>query len=426
MAVFIYAGIQSGKKVTGEIDGADIKEVSTKLRNQKIIATSIKQSSKKDKTPQEMPISNAPIIFAGGNIHLNFGPWAKVPDKELLQFTKKISTMVKAGLPILDSIIMIRDQTLHVKMRSVATQICKDLNSGFSLSEAFSKHPTVFNNIYLNMLAAGEASGKLDDFLRKLVDLQEKTQKIVAGIKSALFYPIMLFTVATLITTFMLWKVVPVFEKMYGGMGLQLPGATLVILAASRFISNGNNILIIIGTVLTVRFTFKFLMNKIEPFRYFIHKRQLKLPLFGDIITKAVISRMTMIMANLQRAGVSIIDTLKIARSVTENLVFIYAINRISAKIVTGETLAKLFNDEKDVFPVQLAQLTAVGERTGNMEEMFQAISNYYEEEFDTVVKGLSTIIEPIMIVIIGAIIGALMVALYMPIFSMGQAIGGK
>ena len=236
----------------------------------------------------------------------------------------------------------------------------------------------------------------------------------------------MLFTVATLITTFMLWKVVPVFEKMYGGMGLQLPGATLVILAASRFISNGNNILIIIGTVLTVRFTFKFLMNKIEPFRYFVHKRQLKLPLFGDIITKAVISRMTMIMANLQRAGVSIIDTLKIARSVTENLVFIYAINRISAKIVTGETLAKLFNDEKDVFPVQLAQLTAVGERTGNMEEMFQAISNYYEEEFDTVVKGLSTIIEPIMIVIIGAIIGALMVALYMPIFSMGQAVGGK
>jgi type IV pilus assembly protein PilC len=423
MAIFAFEGIQTGKKISGEIDGGNIKEASIKLQNQKIIVISIKQSSKKDKTTKEIPLSNAPIIFFEGNIHLNFGPFGKIPTKELVQFTKKISTMIKAGLPILESISMIKDQTTHAKMRSVASQICKDLNAGLSLTEAFSKHPTVFNNIYINLIAAGEASGRLDDFLKKLVELQEKNQKIVAGIKSALFYPITLFTVATLITAFMLWKVVPVFEKMYGSMGVKLPAATSFIISASRFISSGPNILVMIAFFIGIRFAFKYLMKNMEPFRFAVHKFQLKIPLFGELIKKAVISRMTMIMANLQAAGVGIVETLKIAQTVTDNLVFVYAINRISEKIVTGDSLSKLFADEKHIFPAQLAQLTSVGENTGNMEEMFQSISNYYEEEFDTVVKGLSTIIEPLMIVVIGIIIGVLMVALYMPIFSMGQTI---
>jgi len=423
MAIFAFVGIQSGKKISGEIDGSNIKEASAKLQYQKIIVISIKQSSKKDKTTKEIPLSNAPIIFFEGNIYLNFGPFGKIPTKELVQFTKKISTMIRAGLPILESIAMIRDQTTHTRMRSVASQICKDLNAGLSLTEAFSKHPNVFNNIYINLIAAGEASGRLDDFLKKLVDLQEKNKKIVAGIKSALFYPITLLTVTTLITAFMLWKVVPVFEKMYGSMGVKLPVTTSFIISASHFISSGPNVLLIVVIFFVVRFCFKQIMKNVEPFRFAVHKFQLKIPLFGNLIQKATISRMTMIMANLQAAGVGIVETLKIAESVTDNLVFVYAINRISEKIVTGDSLSKLFADEKDVFPAELAQLTAVGENTGNMDEMFQSISNYYEEEFDTVVKGLSTIIEPIMIVVIGAIIGILMVALYMPIFNVGQVI---
>jgi type IV pilus assembly protein PilC len=423
MAVFAFEGIQTGKKVSGEIDGSNIKEASAKLQNQKIIILSIKLSSKKDSSLKDIPLTNAPITFFEGNIYLNFGPFGKVPTKELVQFTKKISTMIRAGLPILESITMIRDQTTHAKMRSIISQICKDLNAGSSLTEAFSKHPTVFNNIYINLIAAGEASGRLDDFLKKLVDLQEKNQKIVAGIKSALFYPVTLFTVATLITSFMLWKVVPVFEKMYGSMGVKLPASTAFIISASRFISSGPNVLALIAIFFGIRFGFKYLMKNVEPFRFAVHKFQLKIPLFGNLIQKAVISRMTMIMANLQAAGVGIVENLKIAESVTDNLVFVYAIRRISEKIVTGDSLSKLFADEKDIFPIELARLTEVGENSGNMEEMFQSISNYYEEEFDTVVKGLSTIIEPVMIVVIGAIIGILMVALYMPIFSVGKII---
>ena len=430
MASFIYAGVQAGKKIGGEISASDLKAASTKLRQKKIIVTSIKKgnentdSNKKSDALADIPISDAPIIFNKGQIYLNFGPWATVPPKELLQFTKKTATMIKAGLPILESIMMIRDQTVQIKMKMTANKIVKDLNSGVNLTEAFSKHPKVFDNIYLNMISAGEASGKLDEFLLKLVELLEKNSKIKAGIKSALFYPVMLLTVATTITIFMLWKVVPIFEKMYGAMGVKLPGATLVIVDASRFIADGGNILKIFLTIFLIRFIYKFLMKNLESFRHLMHKRFLKFPLFGDLIVKATVSRMCMIMANLTRAGVSIVDTLKISKAVTTNLVFIYALERISRQIVTGQTLSELLIKEEHIFPPQLAQLMAVGERTGNMEEMFTAIANYYEEEFDNVVAALSSIIEPLMIVLIGGIIGMLMIALYLPIFSMGNAIG--
>ena len=430
MASFIYAGVQAGKKIGGEISAPDLKSASIKLRLKKIIVTSIKKdngntdSNKKSDALADIPISDAPIIFNKGQIYLNFGPWATVPSKELLQFTKKTATMIKAGLPILESIMMIRDQTVQIKMKMTANKIVKDLNSGVNLTEAFSKHPKVFDNIYLNMISAGEASGKLDEFLLKLVELLEKNSKIKAGIKSALFYPVMLLTVATTITIFMLWKVVPIFEKMYGAMGVKLPGATLVIVDASRFIADGGNILKIFLTIFLIRFIYKFLMKNLESFRHLMHKRFLKFPLFGDLIVKATVSRMCMIMANLTRAGVSIVDTLKISKAVTTNLVFIYALERISRQIVTGQTLSELLIKEEHIFPPQLAQLMAVGERTGNMEEMFTAIANYYEEEFDNVVAALSSIIEPLMIVLIGGIIGMLMIALYMPIFSMGNAIG--
>ena len=429
MASFTYTGVQAGKKISGSISASDPKAAAIELRKKKIIVTSIKKGNDKsnnDGKPSldDIPLSNAPIIISKGNIYLNFGPWAKVPPKELLQFTKKVATMIKAGLPILESILMIRDQTVHMKMKMTAHSIVKDLNAGTNLTDAFAKHPTIFDNIYLNMISAGEASGKLDEFLVKLVELLEKNAKIRSGIKSALFYPVMLLTVATTITVFMLWKVVPVFEKMYGAMGVKLPAATLVIVNASRFIADPGNILKIIGIIIIIRVSYNFMYKNIEGFRHVMHKRFLKFPLFGDLIVKATVSRMCMIMANLTRAGVSIIDTIKISKSVTTNLVFIYALERVGKQIVTGQTLSQLLKNEEHIFPPALAQLCAVGERTGNMEEMFQSIASYYEEEFDGVVAALSSIIEPLMIVLIGAIIGVLMIALYMPIFSIGQAVG--
>jgi type IV pilus assembly protein PilC len=425
MANFEYIGVQAGKKIKGEISASNAADAQKELRKKKIIVTGIKKSSKKSEASiDDIPISDAPIIIKDGQIYLNFGPWATVPADEILVFTKKTATMIKAGLPILDSIRMIRDQTNHMKMKMTAHKIVKDLNSGINLTEAFGKHPTIFDNIYLNMISAGEASGKLDEFLVKLVEMLEKNKKIKSGIKSALFYPIMLFTVATTITIFMLWKVVPVFEKMYASMGVQLPGPTLIIVDASRFIADGGNLLKIGLTIFAIRTIFKFLYKNSEGFRFKIHKTFLKLPLFGDLAMKAVVSRMCMIMANLTRAGVSIIDTIRISKQVTTNLVYMYALDRVAKQITTGEVLSVLLARESHAFPIALSQLCAVGEKTGNMEEMFESIATYYEEEFDAVVGALSTIIEPLMIVLIGAIIGLLMVALYLPIFSVGDAVG--
>jgi type IV pilus assembly protein PilC len=183
MASFQYAGVQAGKKITGVISASNPQAAAVELRKKKIIVTSIKKGNGKSETKgppslDDIPLSNAPIIIAKGNIYLNFGPWAKVPPKELLQFTKKVSTMIKAGLPILESIMMIRDQTVHMKMKMTAHTIIKDLNGGMNLTDAFAKHPTIFDNIYLNMISAGEASGKLDEFLIKLVELLEKNAKI--------------------------------------------------------------------------------------------------------------------------------------------------------------------------------------------------------------------------------------------------------
>ena len=290
MATFAYSGVQAGKRVNGEINAADPKAAAMSLRQKKIIVTGIKKATAQKKQGQEIadiPESNAPIIFKGGQIYLNFGPWASVPPKELLQFTKKVSTMIKAGLPILESIMMIRDQTVHMKMKMTANRIVKDLNSGMNLTDSFKKHPKIFDNIYINMISAGEASGKLDEFLIKLVELLEKNQKIKAGIKSALFYPIMLMTVATVITIFMLWKVVPVFEKMYANMGVKLPGPTLIIVNASRFIADGENLMRIAITIFVVRFIYKFMYNNIESFRHMMQRRFLKFPLFGDLIIKS-------------------------------------------------------------------------------------------------------------------------------------------
>ena len=339
-------------------------------------------------------------------------------------FTKKLSTMIRAGLPILDGLIMAAGQTKNANMKRVTQQMISSLNDGKPLSEAFKEHDRHFDNVYRNMIEAGEVSGKLDKFIEKLVEILEKQQKIRAGIKSAMFYPVTLITVSIGISIFMLTNVVPTFQEMYAGMGIALPGPTQAIVDASNWIADIRNVItvfaVIFGTI-----TFHGLMAKyVRPYRFLWHFLLLKLPLFGGIIMMAVVARSSLLMANLFAAGVSVLDTLTVASTVTTNMHFMNAFNRVKRDVMTGAELSSLFAKEK-VFPIELSQLIAVGERTGNMEEMLNAIANYYEEEFDALVEGLSTVIEPVMIVFVGGLIGAMVVALYLPIFSAGDLAGG-
>ena len=269
---------------------------------------------------------------------------------------------------------------------------------------------------------AGEISGKLDVFLDRLVEMLEKQQKIKAGIKSALFYPITLVVITVAISYFMLTKVVPTFQEMYEGLGAELPGPTQAIVDASNWIQDGGNLASVIGVVISIWLTNKMLHRYLRPYRKLKSVIALRLPVVGDIIVKATVARMSLLMANLLAAGVSVIDTLEVSSTVSQNVKFLDAMTQIKQKIVTGAPLSTLFGNEA-VFPIALSQLMAVGEHTGNMDEMLTSIARYYEEEFTTVVDGLSTIIEPLMIVFVGLMIGVMVVALYLPIFSAGDAI---
>ena len=345
---------------------------------------------------------------------------AKVED--VLMFSKQFATMVKAGLPILQVLGMLRDQIESPAMKDVIEDIRKSLEGGVTLSKCFEKYPELFDNIYVNLIKAGEASGKLDVFLLKIVESLEKKENIKKKIKSALMYPSIMFTVAITVSAFMLIKVVPVFAKMYDGMGIELPAATATIMAMSDFL-RGTGGLILLLSLITFFVAFKYLTAKNEKIRYAWHKRVLKLPIFGDMILKSMLARISLIMGNLSAAGVNLLESLEIAKSVSTNVVVLESLENVKKGVFSGDTLTKLFLKDP-LFPPTFGQLISVGEQTGQLDEMFGSVAKYYEAEFDTVVDNLSSLIEPIMIVFMGVMIGGLMIAMYSPIFNVGALIG--
>ena len=407
---FTYKGKKKGKKVKGEIEVAGLVQAKKQLREDGLREVVIKEIKPKQKSALD--------------IELTWGPFGSIPTKEILVFTKKISTMMRAGLPIVEAMILVSTQTKNANLKRVNNDMISRLNGGASLSQSFRAHTRYFDNVYLNMVEAGELSGRLDTFLDRLTEMLEKQQTIKAGIKSALFYPITLVVITVTISYFMLTNVVPTFQEMFEGLGAELPAPTQAIVDASNWIQKGENVGRVVASVFFVFLTNKFLSKYVRIYRKIKSMIALRLPLVGDIITKSTVARMSLLLANLLAAGVSIVEALKVCSTVSTNVLFVEAMGRIQGRIVSGAPLSKLFADEK-VFPIALSQLMAVGERTGNMDEMLESIAKYYEEEFQAVVDGLSTVIEPLMIVFVGAMIGAMVVALYLPIFSAGDAFSG-
>jgi len=357
------------------------------------------------------------------DVNLTWGPFGKVSQEEILIFTKKVATMVRSGLTILDALVLVKSQTKNAVFRDALETIIDSINQGNSLSTSIRKYPRYFDEVFCNMVEAGEISGKLDIFLDRIVEGQERMQKIRKGIKSALFYPVTLVVVTLVIVYFMLIKVVPTFTEMYKGMGKKLPAPTQMIVDASNWILDGSNVLKIIGFVFIVSFIHKLLYKYIYEYKRTLAAIMLKLPLFGDMILKSTVARLSLLMANLFAAGIGVEEILRVGSRITPNVIFVEAIERVSERVVSGVELSALFADEP-AFPIELSQLIKVGEKTGNMDEMLSAIARYYQEEFESTVEGLTTLIEPLMIVFVGTMIGAMVVALYLPIFSAGDAIG--
>ena len=410
MLNFEYKGISLGKYVEGEIEALNNAEAAHKLKEKKVIITKLKEAKKKKVVTKKEKTS---ITFGTG-----------IKPQEILIFCKQFATMLRAGLPVLNTLEMLEGQTSRPPMKKVITTIKKDLESGNALSKCFEKHTKIFDTVVVNLIKAGEASGKLDTFLQKIVINLEKREKIKSQIKSALFYPGVLFSVAILVTIFMLMNVVPTFVNMYEGMGMsdELPTPTAVIMAMSEFVRSAGGFYLLVSIISFV-FGFRYLVSKNYEVRKNWHRVTLKLPIFGNLIQKSILAKVSLVLGNLNQAGVDLIESIDIAKSVTDNVIVVEALENIKKGVFSGESLTDLFNKEK-IFPPTFSQLISVGEQTGSLDEMFNSIAMYYEEEFDVAVANLASLIEPIMIVFMGITIGGLMLAMYAPIFNVGAIIG--
>jgi len=400
---------KNNRKVKSIIDALNRNEALEQLKGRKYRDIKLTEIIPKKKTKLD--------------VNLTWGPFGAVSQEEILIFTKKVATMVRSGLTILDALVLVKSQTKNVVFRDALGAIIDSINQGNSLSTSVRKYPRYFDEVFCNMVEAGEISGKLDIFLDRIVEGQERMQKIRKGIKSALFYPVTLVVVTLVIVYFMLIKVVPTFTEMYKGMGKKLPGPTQMIVDASNWILDGSNVLKIIVVVMIILTTHKLLHKYVYEYKRALSAMMLKLPLFGEMILKSTVARLSLLMANLFAAGIGVEEILRVGSRITPNVIFVEAIQRISERVVSGVELSALFADEP-AFPIELSQLIKVGEKTGNMDEMLNAIARYYQEEFEATVEGLTSMIEPLMIVFVGTMIGAMVVALYLPIFSAGDAIG--
>ena len=412
MPKFAWKGIKSGTYKEGVIEAKNVHEATYLIRKKHVIIYSV------DSLENQKKIKN---IFAG--LIPNEESEKNIKPKDVLVFTKKLATMVKAGLPVVNTLSLLSSQMESKAFKKVLKKIHLDIESGNSVSVSFAKYGNLFGNIYVNLVKAGEASGKLDTFLSKLVDNLEKTAKIRENIKSALFYPVILMVVSLAVISIMLIYVVPIFVELFASVGGELPALTQMIMSASDFVRDpmrGGVTFVVLSVGL---YGLKKRVQTDYNLRRRYHRMLLKMPLIGDLIIKSGLSKIGMILGNLSAAGVPLIEALEIATTSTDNIPLTEAMNNVKLGVFSGSPLSELFDKEK-IIPSTFSQMIKVGEETGNMEEMFESISGYYQEELDSSVQRLTAMLEPIMIVFMGATIGFIIIAMYLPIFQMGQMVG--
>ncbi len=422
MAIYQWKGIEGSRLSSGEIEALNSQDATEKLKIRKIVVTNLTIISGQE---QEGGLKSSQ---SNRNEHAqnNATPKhkaKKIKNVALMIFTKKFATMIDAGLPINKTLSMLEEQQNNANFRFVVHTIRSSVEGGIPLSAAFAMFPQIFDSIYINLLKAGENSGKLTTFLQKMVEHLEKNEKIRSKVKSALTYPIILLCVAFVVISIMMIKVVPVFQQMFSSMGHKLPAPTLVIISISEFFRDpmrgGLTFFIITSIILTIRYLKKHNLK----FKRIYDQACLKLPLIGEIIEKSILARIAMVQGNLSMAGVPITKSLEIVAKTISNTIYTEAFDVIKEGVESGNSLSSLYSANK-IFPPTFHQMLAVGEETGKMEEMFASTAQYYEEEFDMAVDRLTEALEPIMIIFMGITVGFIIVAMYMPIFQIGDMVG--
>ena len=392
MPVYDYKGKSlGGKQVQGELKAKNRTELERLLRSNKILVSNI------SKKPSQ--------------IQIRIGSGIKKID--ISRFTRQFATMISAGLPMVQCLEILSSQMESPEFRKIINQIKESVQSGSTLSEAMSKHKKAFDDLYVNMVEAGEVGGALDTILVRLALYREKADKLVRKVKGAMVYPAVVMVVAIGVTYAMLTFIVPVFAKMFSGLNAALPAPTQFVLNLSNFLRS--NSLLLIGGVIALVVAYKLYVRKPSG-RLAVDKFKLRMPLLGDLIRKSSVSRFTRTLATLLSSGVSILDALNITAKTSGNMVLQTAIKQAMISIAEGETITAPLKDS-GVFPPMVTQMISVGEKTGGLDEMLTKIADFYDEEVDAAVSALTSIIEPIIIVIMGAVIGGVLIAMYLPMF---------
>ena len=388
---------KKGKIIKGEMRANGESFVKASLRRQGINATKVKKQS-------------------------SFRNKGKVSDKDVALFTRQLATMMKSGVPLSQAFDIVGKGHSNPAVSKLLGDIKADVETGSSLSAAFRKFPLHFDQLFCNLVGAGEQAGILDSLLDRLATYKEKILSIKRKIKTALMYPISILIVAFVITAVIMIFVVPAFKELFSSFGADLPGPTLVVMAISDFFVA--YWWAIFGAIGFGLWFFFYTWKRSEKMQATMDRIMLKLPIFGEVIRKATLARFARTLSTMFAAGVPLVEALDSVAGASGNRVYYDATKKIQSEISTGSSLTVAMQNTS-VFPNMMLQMTAIGEESGALDSMLSKVADFYEEEVDEAVEGLSSLMEPIIMVVLGVLIGGLVIAMYMPIFKLGQVVGG-
>jgi type IV pilus assembly protein PilC len=399
MASFSYtARALNGELKTATIDAATREDAVAQLRRQRLTVVKVDEEAKGRQKP------------GGGKIKM----------RDIVIFTRQFSTMINSGLPLVQALDILAKQSENKTLQEVTRAVVFDVESGHTVADALRKHPKAFNDLYVNMVAAGEAGGILDTILMRLAVFMEKNDVLIRKVKGAMIYPAVIMSVAAIAITVLLIFVIPVFENMFGSVGLALPLPTRIVIGVSKFLRGFGGLATVVGIVAGV-FGLKN-YYKTSDGKLVIDRALLKFPILGDVLRKSAVSRFTRTLGTLISSGVSILDGLEITAKTAGNRVIQDAIMASRSSIAGGDTIAAPLA-KSQVFPPMVISMIAVGESTGGLDEMLGKIADFYDEEVDAAVSGLLSLLEPVMIVFLGVVVGGMVIAMYLPIFDMINAV---
>ena len=403
MPIYNWQGrTRDGAKKKGALEAGNEAAVTAQLRSQGILPVKVKL---KPKDVEEI------FTFLQ----------AKAKTKDLVIFTRQFAVMIDAGLPLVQCLQILGDQTENPTLARTIREVRNGVESGATFAESLAKHPKIFDDLYVNLVAAGEVGGILDTILNRLAIQLEKADKLARQFKGAMVYPVTVSTIAIGVVVLLLVKVIPVFENMFADFGGTLPGPTQMVIGLSNWMQA--NVLYCIAIITAVIVAHSQARARSVAYRYQSDKVKLYLPLFGAIIKKVAVARFTRTLGTMIASGVPILDALDIVSKTAGNMIIEEELQETRASISEGKTIAEPLQNSK-VFPGMMVQMISVGEETGNMEVMLNKIADFYDDEVDVAVAALTSMMEPLLMVFMGGAIGSILIAMYLPIFTIADTIG--